>query len=125
MASSKLNKKVFDLKEASTTVKDLRITFDSGKTRSYEWKVSQLKALLELTEKHEKEIVEALYSDLSKSEAESFIQEVLNFSQYYFTIFVVYRNLSAPSFLVSVFVFISLIYMLLEINLIGFGVVLF
>ena len=80
MASSKLNKEVFDSEEVSATVKDLRIAFDSGKTRSHEWRVTQLKALLELTGKHEQEIVEALYSDLSKSEAESFIQEVLNFS---------------------------------------------
>ncbi|MCI44849.1 aldehyde dehydrogenase family 3 member I1 chloroplastic-like, partial [Trifolium medium] len=75
MASSKVNKKVFDSEEALATVKDLRTTFDSGKTRNYEWRVSQLKALLELTEQKEQEIVKALYSDLSKSEAESFIQE--------------------------------------------------
>jgi len=79
MTSSKLNTKVIVSEEASTIVKDMRITFDSGKTRSYEWRVTQLKALLELTGKHEQEIVEALHSDLSKSEAESFIQEVLNF----------------------------------------------
>ncbi|XP_045829422.1 aldehyde dehydrogenase family 3 member H1 isoform X1 [Trifolium pratense] len=76
MATSKVNKKVFDSEEALTTVKDLRTTFDSGKTRSYEWRISQLKALLELTEQKEQEIVKALYSDLSKSEAESFIQEI-------------------------------------------------
>jgi aldehyde dehydrogenase (NAD+) len=76
MASSKVNKKVFDPEEALATVKDLRTTFDSGKTQSYEWRVSQLKALLELTEQKEQEIVKALYSDLSKSEAESYIQEV-------------------------------------------------
>jgi aldehyde dehydrogenase (NAD+) len=76
MSSSKVNKKVFDSEEALATVKDLRTTFDSGKTRSYEWRVSQLKALLELTEQKEQEIVKALYSDLSKSEAESYIQEI-------------------------------------------------
>ncbi|GAU50398.1 hypothetical protein TSUD_11780 [Trifolium subterraneum] len=77
MTSSKVNKKlVFDSEEALATVNDLRTTFDSGKTQSYEWRFSQLKALLELTEQKEQEIVKALYSDLSKSEAESFIQEV-------------------------------------------------
>lgn len=78
MAFSTVNKEVFGSEEAFATVKDLRVTFDSGKTRSYKWRVSQLKALFDLTEGHEKEIVASLYSDLSKSETESFIQEVLN-----------------------------------------------
>ncbi|KAF1869048.1 hypothetical protein Lal_00048328 [Lupinus albus] len=69
--------KVFDSEEASKMVKDLRATFCSGKTRSYEWRNSQLKALLKLIEEHEKEINQALYSDLSKSEIESFVQENL------------------------------------------------
>ncbi|XP_004498346.1 aldehyde dehydrogenase family 3 member H1 isoform X2 [Cicer arietinum] len=76
MAFSTVNKEVFGSEEAFATVKDLRVTFDSGKTRSYKWRVSQLKALFDLTEGHEKEIVASLYSDLSKSETESFIQEI-------------------------------------------------
>ncbi|KAK7275625.1 hypothetical protein RIF29_16745 [Crotalaria pallida] len=69
-------KKVFDSEEASELVKDLRATYGSGKTRSYEWRNSQLKALMKLSEEHEQEIVGALYSDLSKSETESFVQEL-------------------------------------------------
>ncbi|XP_058724525.1 aldehyde dehydrogenase family 3 member H1-like isoform X1 [Vicia villosa] len=76
MASSTAKTKVFDSEEALATVNILREAFVSGKTRSYEWRVSQLKALLELTEKHEQEIFDALFSDLAKSEAEAFIQEI-------------------------------------------------
>lgn len=76
-----VNKEVFDSEQAFATVKDLRLTFESGKTRSYEWRASQLKALMELTEGQERDIVGALYSDLSKSETESFIQEVPTFSK--------------------------------------------
>ncbi|OIW16629.1 hypothetical protein TanjilG_01868 [Lupinus angustifolius] len=68
--------KVFDSEEASEMVKDLRETFGSGKTRSYQWRNSQLKALLNLIEEHEQDINQALYSDLSKSEIESFVQEI-------------------------------------------------
>lgn len=82
MASSTVKTKVFDSEEALATVKNLREAFESGNTRSYEWRVSQLKALLEISEKHEQEILDALFSDLSKSEAEAFIQEVHKFLIY-------------------------------------------
>ncbi|RDY09039.1 Aldehyde dehydrogenase, partial [Mucuna pruriens] len=74
--ASTTKSKVFDSEEASALVKDLRLTFDCGQTRSYEWRTSQLKALLKLTEEHEQEIVQALHSDLSKSETEAFVQEI-------------------------------------------------
>lgn len=62
--------------DAEAIVKELRGTYGSGKTKSYEWRVSQLKALLKIAENHEKEIADALYSDLSKPELEAFIHEV-------------------------------------------------
>lgn len=62
--------------DAAEVMKELRETFASGKTKSYEWRVSQLKALIKLAEYHEGEIVEALRSDLSKPELESFLHEV-------------------------------------------------
>ncbi|XP_015079962.1 aldehyde dehydrogenase family 3 member H1 [Solanum pennellii] len=62
--------------DAEAIVKELRGTYGSGKTKSYEWRVSQLKALLKIAENHEKEITDALYSDLSKPELEAFIHEV-------------------------------------------------
>lgn len=62
--------------DAEAIVKELRETYESGKTKSYEWRVSQLKALLKIAENHEKEIADALYSDLSKPELEAFIHEI-------------------------------------------------
>ncbi|KAK6787001.1 hypothetical protein RDI58_015526 [Solanum bulbocastanum] len=62
--------------DAEAIVKELRGTYGTGKTKSYEWRVSQLKALLKIGENHEKEIAAALYSDLSKPELEAFIHEI-------------------------------------------------
>lgn len=62
--------------DAEAIVKELRGTYESGKTKSYEWRVSQLKALLKIGENYEKEIADALYSDLSKPELEAFIHEI-------------------------------------------------
>lgn len=127
MASSTAKTKVFDSEEALATVKNLREAFESGKTRSYEWRVSQLKALLEISEKHEQEILDALFSDLSKSEAEAFIQEVHKFSIY---------SLILLFFLLKCFIFFSFyfwlylgmifeFYLVFLFDLIEFGVILF
>lgn len=62
-----------------TAVAELRDVYSSGKTRTYEWRVSQLKALLKIALHHEKEIVEALNSDLGKHEHEAFLHEVRKF----------------------------------------------
>lgn len=69
-------KVVLDGEAASALVKELRGTFASSKTRSYQWRVSQLNGLLKLATDHEAEIVDALNSDLSKPEFESLIYEV-------------------------------------------------
>ncbi|KAL8110280.1 aldehyde dehydrogenase family 3 member H1-like [Apium graveolens] len=69
-------KKVFDGESAELMVQGLRETFTSGKTKSYEWRISQLTKILEFTRTHEKEIVDALHSDLTKPEFESFIYEI-------------------------------------------------
>lgn len=47
-----------------------------GQLMSYEWRISQLNNLHKIAEFHEKEIVEALRSDISKPEFESFVHEV-------------------------------------------------
>ncbi|KAI3464529.1 hypothetical protein Pfo_021192 [Paulownia fortunei] len=60
--------------------KDLRSVYTSGKTKTLEWRVSQLKALLKITTHHEKEIMEALRSDLNKPEHEAFFHEVYGVS---------------------------------------------
>ncbi|XP_060214438.1 aldehyde dehydrogenase [Lycium barbarum] len=62
--------------DTEVIVKELRDTYASGKTKKYEWRVSQLKALLKIAEHHEKEIVDALNSDLSKPELEAFVHEI-------------------------------------------------
>ncbi|PRQ26584.1 putative aldehyde dehydrogenase (NAD(+)) [Rosa chinensis] len=70
-----VQKVVFDSGEAAAMVEELRASYRSGKTMSYEWRVSQLQKLEKVTEFHEQEIVEALRSDLSKPEFEAFVQE--------------------------------------------------
>lgn len=67
---------VFDEEAAISMLKELRCSFASGKTKSYEWRVTQLNNLLKIADDHEKEISAALYSDLAKSEMESFIHEI-------------------------------------------------
>ncbi|KAH6782647.1 aldehyde dehydrogenase 3H1 [Perilla frutescens var. hirtella] len=59
-----------------TAAEELRAVYSSGKTRTYEWRVSQLKAMLKIALHHEKEILEALRSDLNKPEHEAFLHEV-------------------------------------------------
>ncbi|KAF8411758.1 hypothetical protein HHK36_004316 [Tetracentron sinense] len=66
----------FDTNSAASLVQDLRDSFSSGKTKSYEWRVTQLKSILKLVDDREKEIVEALRKDLSKPELESFVSEI-------------------------------------------------
>ncbi|XP_038706232.1 aldehyde dehydrogenase family 3 member I1, chloroplastic-like isoform X2 [Tripterygium wilfordii] len=67
---------VLDAEKAALLVNDLRRSFSSGKTRSYEWRVSQLKSIAKMLEDKEKEIKEALHKDLSKPELESFVSEI-------------------------------------------------
>ncbi|XP_050365008.1 aldehyde dehydrogenase family 3 member H1-like isoform X2 [Argentina anserina] len=69
-------KVAFDGAAAAALVANLRASFASYKTRSYEWRVSQLNCLLKLATDHEAEIVDALSSDLSKPEFESLVYEI-------------------------------------------------
>lgn len=62
--------------EATAMVSELRRTFSTGKTRSYEWRVAQLKSIAKMVNERETEIVEALRSDLNKPEFESVLYEV-------------------------------------------------
>ncbi|KAK6132350.1 hypothetical protein DH2020_033910 [Rehmannia glutinosa] len=59
---------------------DLRSVYSSGKTKTFEWRVSQLKALLKITTRHEKDIFEALRSDLNKSEHDAYFHELYGVS---------------------------------------------
>lgn len=69
-------KQTFDANEAALLVKELNESFRTGKTKSYEWRVSQLKGIEKMVVEREKDISEALYKDLSKPEYEAFVSEV-------------------------------------------------
>ncbi|KAH9757059.1 hypothetical protein WN944_008200 [Citrus x changshan-huyou] len=73
---TKKKNEVFDAEAASLFVKELRGTFASGKTKSYGWRVSQLKSLMKMLNEREPDIVDALRQDLDKPELESSIYEV-------------------------------------------------
>ncbi|PWA45044.1 Aldehyde dehydrogenase, conserved site-containing protein [Artemisia annua] len=77
MASEQQVKKstLFDTSSAETLVKDMRGAVSSGKTKSYEWRLGQLKSLLKMVESSEKLICDALFSDLGKPQHEAFIHE--------------------------------------------------
>ena len=57
------------------TIANLHTTFKSRKTRPYEWRVDQLKALRAMTIEKEEAIFTALKADLNKSNFESFMTE--------------------------------------------------
>ncbi|EPS67420.1 aldehyde dehydrogenase, partial [Genlisea aurea] len=62
--------------DAEALVGELRSTFASGRTRSFDWRVSQLKAFIKILTYHEEEIVEALRSDLNKPQLEAVVHEI-------------------------------------------------
>ncbi|KAE8666642.1 Aldehyde dehydrogenase family 3 member I1 [Hibiscus syriacus] len=76
MGNKSEDKAVFDTDSANQMVNKLRASFVAGKTKSYEWRVSQLIAMLNMMEESEPQIVSALRDDLSKPELESSIYEI-------------------------------------------------
>lgn len=60
-------------------LKELRDTFNTGKTKEYSWRISQLHGLLHILEDHEKDIFLALKTDLGKHHVEAYRDEVRNF----------------------------------------------
>ncbi|CAM8934449.1 unnamed protein product [Rhodiola kirilowii] len=67
---------VFDETRAAALVGELRNSFDSGTTRSYEWRISQIKQIARMIEEKEAEIFEALHADLCKPNFEAYVSEV-------------------------------------------------
>jgi aldehyde dehydrogenase (NAD+) len=57
-------------------VAKLRDTFDSGRTRSYEWRIAQLDGLGRLLAENEKAILAALHADVGKPALEAYTAEV-------------------------------------------------
>lgn len=66
----------FNGKEAVLLVDELRNNFNTGRTKSYEWRISQLQNIAKMIDEKERSITEALYQDLSKPELEAFLAEV-------------------------------------------------
>jgi len=56
-------------------ISQFKETFSSGKTRSIEWRHSQLLALKQMLEENEKSIYKALHDDLGKCEFEAHVSE--------------------------------------------------
>lgn len=69
----------FDVDKAGLLARELRKSFNSGRTTNYEWRMSQLKSIERMLEEKENDITEALYKDLSKPGLEAFVAEVLDF----------------------------------------------
>ncbi|KAK2389920.1 Aldehyde dehydrogenase 3 member H1 [Trifolium repens] len=67
---------VFDGESAAALVKEMRLSFNSGKTKSYEWRISQVKAFLKMVVEQEDQIIEALRSDLAKPPLETVVYEI-------------------------------------------------
>lgn len=63
-------------KNPEEIVKQLRNTFDSGKTRSLDYRKKQLKALGRFLNENQDKIIAALESDLRKSKTESILTEI-------------------------------------------------
>lgn len=80
-------KQVFDGEKASLLVKELRKNFNSGRTKSYEWRISQLESIAKMLQEKEKDIIDALKKDLSKPAFEAFISEVNNYFFFNFSFF--------------------------------------
>src|ERR1700712_3718952 len=62
--------------EYELMLKTQRNYFDSGHTRSYEFRVEQLKKLRQALQVHEQDIFNALQHDLGKSNVESYATEL-------------------------------------------------
>ncbi len=61
--------------DSGQIVEGLRGTFESGLTRSHDWRITQLQALRTMLRTEEDRIAAALQADLGKSPTESFISE--------------------------------------------------
>lgn len=77
-------KKTLDAEETALLVKDLQNVFRTGRTKSYEWRISQLNSIAKMLQEKENDITEALYKDLSKPQLEAFVSEVYFLKQYIF-----------------------------------------
>jgi hypothetical protein len=66
----------------------MRTLFESGTTRSIEWRTTQLNALLRLLEEDGKSLYPAMLSDLGKTESEAYLTEVAIVKRFGFPLFI-------------------------------------
>jgi len=59
-----------------TGIAKLRATFESGVTRSYEWRAAQLGGLVNMFDQHEARIIEALRADVGKTQMDAWTAEI-------------------------------------------------
>lgn len=64
------------MKNAEAVVEKARIAFNSGVTKSYNFRLKQLKALLRLTEENEDQILSAIREDTRKPSFEAVVFEI-------------------------------------------------
>ncbi|CAN6476036.1 unnamed protein product [Victoria cruziana] len=76
MAGGVGGSRVFDREGSVSLVRELRQTFNSGKTKSYEWRAHQLNMVIKFLNENEPRIVEALHQDLCKPSFETYIAEI-------------------------------------------------
>ena len=65
-----------DIKKIDNIFNAQRTYFDNGNTKSYDFRIKQLKKLKSVIKKNENEILEALHLDMHKPKFESFISEI-------------------------------------------------
>lgn len=58
-------------------ISGLRDTYQSGKTKSLEWRIGQLRAIYGFLVQHEQELSAAIFKDLGKCHRETYIFELL------------------------------------------------
>lgn len=63
-------------KDTMSLLSELRDTFKSGKTKSLEWRKTQLQALSNMVEHQEKLCFQALFDDVGKGKLEAYKDEV-------------------------------------------------
>ena len=66
-----------DIQSVQSAIAKQRTFFATGETKNYDFRLAQLKKLLDLIQGNDKLILEAVYADLSKPAIEAYGSEVL------------------------------------------------
>jgi aldehyde dehydrogenase (NAD+) len=60
------------------TLAALRSSFESGRTRSYEWRVQQLNGLMAMLAENEQRVLDTLHADVGKTTLDAWMAEIAN-----------------------------------------------